>query len=129
MEHWLWKTKIWDTLVFVICLGSHLFVNPFIRNVKTFHEHRKISQVLWPFFNTMNERVNSSAIRQREESQNGCYRKTKHAKFFEFTPDTRSQNFSTWYVSVSGGKKCLIFGKFGLLCFLVTPVLRFFCCL
>ena len=26
---------------------------------------------------------------------------------------------------VSGGKKCLFFGKFGLLCFLETPVLRF----
>ena len=26
---------------------------------------------------------------------------------------------------VSGGEKCLFFGKFGVLCFLVTPVLRF----
>ena len=29
------------------------------------------------------------------------------------------------YISVSGGKKCLFFGKFGVLCFLETPVLRF----
>ena len=29
------------------------------------------------------------------------------------------------YVCESGGKKCLFFGKFGLLCFLVAPVLRF----
>ena len=28
-------------------------------------------------------------------------------------------------VCVSGGKKCLFFGKFGVLCFLETPVLRF----
>ena len=28
-------------------------------------------------------------------------------------------------VSVSGGKKCLFFGNFGVLCFLETPVLRF----
>ena len=28
-------------------------------------------------------------------------------------------------MSVSGGKKCLFFGKFGVLCFLETPVLRF----
>ena len=27
----------------------------------------------------------------------------------------------------SGGKKCSFFGKFGLLCFLVTPILRFTC--
>ena len=29
------------------------------------------------------------------------------------------------YVCVSGGKKCSLFGKFGVLCFLETPVLRF----
>ena len=29
------------------------------------------------------------------------------------------------YVCVSGGKKCSFFGKFGALCFLETPVLRF----
>ena len=34
-------------------------------------------------------------------------------------PDTQT------YVCVSGGKKCLFFGKFGVLCFLETPVLRF----
>ena len=28
-------------------------------------------------------------------------------------------------VCLSGGKKCLFFGKFNVLCFLVTPVLRF----
>ena len=31
----------------------------------------------------------------------------------------------TRYVCVSGGKKCSFFGKFGVLCFLETPVLRF----
>ena len=29
------------------------------------------------------------------------------------------------HVCVSGGKKCSFFGKFGVFCFLVTPVLRF----
>ena len=29
------------------------------------------------------------------------------------------------YVCVPGGKKCLFFGNFGVLCFLKTPVLRF----
>ena len=28
-------------------------------------------------------------------------------------------------VRVSGGKKCLFFGNFGMFCFLETPVLRF----
>ena len=50
-------------------------------------------------------------IRQKGESQNGCFKKTKHAKF--------SQK------RISGGKKCSFFGKFGVLCFLETPVLRF----
>ena len=34
-------------------------------------------------------------------------------------PDTHTN------VCVSGGKKCSFFGKFGVLCFLETPVLRF----
>ena len=46
--------------------------------------------------------VNSSVIRQKGKSQNGCS-----------------------YVCVSGGKKCPLFGKFGALFFLGTPVLRF----
>ena len=40
------------------------------------------------------------------ESQNGYYKKTT-------------------CVCVAGGKKCLFFGKFDVLCFLKTPVLRF----
>ena len=57
-----------------------------------------------------------SIIRQKGESQNGCFKKAKHAKIFE------KQTFLT---SVSRGKKCLFFGNFGVLCFLETPVLRF----
>ena len=52
------------------------------------------------------------------EYQNGCYKKTKHAKFSEkrtfLPPDTHT------YVCVSGGKKYSFFGKFGELCFLNT---------
>ena len=64
-----------------------------------------------------------SEIRQKGESQNGCFKKAKRAKISEkqtfLTPDTHT------YVCVSGGKKCLFFGNFGTLCFLETPVLRF----
>ena len=60
----------------------------------------------------------SSVIRQNGESQNGYFKKTKHAKFSE------KPTFLT-YVCVSGGKKCSFFEKFGVLCFLETPVLRF----
>ena len=35
-------------------------------------------------------------------------------------PDTHT------YVCVSGGKKCSFFGKFGVLCFLETPILSSF---
>ena len=65
---------------------------------------------------------NSPVIRQKGESQNGCFKKAKHAKISE------KQTFLTpWYahVCVSGGKTCFIFGNFGVLCFLETPVLRF----
>ena len=51
-------------------------------------------------------------MRQKGESQNGCFKKAKHAKISE-------------KICVSGGKKCLFFGNFDILCFLETPVLRF----
>ena len=65
-----------------------------------------------------------SVIRQKGKSQNGCFKKTKQAKFSE------KQTFPTpWYththMCVSGGKKCSFFGKFGFLWFLETLVLRF----
>ena len=64
-----------------------------------------------------------SVIRQKGESQNGCFKKAKHAKISKkkhfLPPDTHT------YVCVSGGKTCLFFGNFGVLCFLETPVLRF----
>ena len=60
----------------------------------------------------------SSVIKQKDKSQNECYRKTKHAKFSE------KQIFLT-PLCVSGGKKCSFFGKFGVLYFLGTPILRF----
>ena len=60
---------------------------------------------------------------QKGKSQNGCFKKKKHAKFSEkrtfLTPDTYK------YVCVLGNKKCSFFGKFGVLYFLKTPVLRF----
>ena len=57
------------------------------------------------------------------ESQNVGNKETKQAKFSVkqtfLTPHTHT------YVCVSGGKKCLLYGKFGLLCFLVTSIFRF----
>ena len=64
----------------------------------------------------------SSEIRQEGESQNGCHKKIKHIKFSKkrfLPPDTYT------YECVSGGKKYSFFGKFDVLCFLVTSVLRF----
>ena len=47
--------------------------------------------------------VNKSAIKQKGELQNRCYKKTKHSKFYEneyfLPPDTHT------HVCVSGGKK------------------------
>ena len=57
------------------------------------------------------------------ESQNGCFKKAKYAKFSEkrtfLTPDMHTD------VCVSGDKKCSFFGKLGVLSFLETLVLRF----
>ena len=62
------------------------------------------------------------AIRQKCKSQNVCYKKTKYAKYSKhfLPPDMHL------HVCVSGVKKCLFFIKFGVLCFLVTLILRFF---
>ena len=68
--------------------------------------------------------LTSSVIEQkRAKSQNRCFKKTKHAQLSKKTehflpPDTHT------YMSVSGAKKCSFFGKFGVLWFLGTPVLR-----
>ena len=65
--------------------------------------------------------LDSSIIRQKGKSQNG-FMKTKHAKFYNkhfLPPDTHT------CVYESGGRKCLFFGKCGVLCSLKTPVLRF----
>ena len=62
--------------------------------------------------------TNSSIISQKDQPENGCFKKTKQVKFSE------KGTFFT-YVCVSGSKKCSFFGKFCVHCFLETPVLRF----
>ena len=56
----------------------------------------------------MNESLESSVIRQKGESQNGCFKKTKHAKFSEKR-------------TLSGGKPCSFFGKLASFVFLKYP--------
>ena len=67
-------------------------------------------------------KINSLVIRQKDESQNGD-NKAKHAEFSE------KRTFRTCAYQGDGGggggKKCLFFGKFGVVCFLVISVLRF----
>ena len=67
--------------------------------------------------------VISSVIRQKEESQNGCFKKQSTPNFPKnehFLPsDTHT------CVCVSRGKKCSFFVESGVLYFLETPVLRF----
>ena len=60
--------------------------------------------------------LTSSVIRQKGESQNGYFKKTKVPQIF------RKTNLLFF---ISRGKKCLFFRKFGVPCFLETPVLRF----
>ena len=54
-----------------------------------------------------------TAITRKESTPN--FPKNEHF----LSPDMHT------YVCVSGGKKCLFFRKIGVLCFFVTPVLRF----
>ena len=57
----------------------------------------------------------SSVRRQKGESQNGCFKETKHVKFSE------KRTFRTCV----SGSKCSFFGKSVVLCFLEISVLRF----
>ena len=61
--------------------------------------------------------VNTSVIRQEGESQNRCFKKTKHAKY--------SANRTFLTPEYQGVRNVHFFGKFDVLCFLETPVLRF----
>ena len=71
----------------------------------------------------------SSVIRQKGEFQNGCFKKNKARQIFWkmniFYPLIRTRLSHTHTfppsdrcVCASGGKKCLFFGKFDVLCFL-----------
>ena len=58
----------------------------------------------------------SSITRQKHEYQNGCFKKTKHAKFSE-----KRTCLTPWYAHVRLRKISVRFRKFDVLC---TPVLR-----
>ena len=77
-------------------------------------------QNLWKLF--MKEFI-SWVIRQKGESQNGCFKKAKHSKFSEKRTFLTSGMFT--YACVSGVRNIRFFGKFGVLFFLETHVLRF----
>ena len=86
--------------------GKHLCQSLFFNKVAGFRPATLLKKRLWyrcfllnfakllriPFLQNT-----SSGIRQKVESQNGCFKKAK-----------------------SGGKKCVFFGNFGVLCLLVT---------
>ena len=61
----------------------------------------------------------SSVIRQKTESQNGGNKKTKNVKFSE------KRTFLNPTCACQGVKNVCFFGKFDVLCFPVTSVLRF----
>ena len=72
-------------------------------------------------FSNIQRYLISSVIKPKGKSQNGCFKKTKHAKFSgKWTYLTL-----THVRLVSGGKKFSFLRKFGVLCFLETLVLRF----
>ena len=85
--------------------------------------------------NRVGKALNLSLIRQKGESHNGCFKKTKHVKFSEKTnisyPLTRTRaNISyslicTCAYQGGGVRNVRFFGKFDVLCFLGTPALIF----
>ena len=67
---------------------------------------------------------NSSVIKQKGEPQNGRFKKTKHGKFSEKASISYSL-IRTRTSAYQGVRNVCFFWKFGVLCFLETPVLRF----
>ena len=69
----------------------------------------------------LNSTTTLSVIRQKVESPNGCFRKTKHPKFSEKTnisyPLIRTGTCVYWRVGT-----VRFLGKFRVLCFLETPI-------
>ena len=65
---------------------------------------------LWVLGNKTKERILKRVFQENKARQN----RPKNDNFLP--PNTQK------YVCVSGGKKCLFFGKFGMLCFLETSV-------
>ena len=63
----------------------------------------------------------SSVIRQKGESKNGCFKKTKHVKFLE--KRTFLTLIRTRMHAYQGVKNVRFFEKFDVLYFLETPVL------
>ena len=57
------------------------------------------------------EKLKSSVIRQKGESQNGCFKKTKHAKFFE-----KRTFLASWYARAYQGVRNVRFSE-NLACF------------
>ena len=67
---------------------------------------------------------NTSVIRQKGESQNWCFKKTKHVKFSEKT-NLSNPLICTRTCAYQGVRNVRFFEKFDVFCFLETPVLRF----
>ena len=84
-----------------------VFKNSYSTFKRSYFRHQHFGRTMFCFSKL-------SVVTQKGESENGGNKKTKHPKVSEFRT----------YVCVSVRKKCSFFGKFGVLCFLVTSVLR-----
>ena len=103
-------------------LNFRLRVIIFLKKVSHKKESCEVLK-LHKYFKNTSQKGTSSVIRLNGVSQTGVSRKQSTVNFRKnehFLPlDTHT------YVCVSGSEKYSFFGKFGVLCFLETPVLRF----
>ena len=103
-------------------LNFRLRVIIFLKKVSHKKESCEVLK-LHKYFKNTSSKGTSSLIRLNGVSQTGVSRKQSTVNFRKnehFLPlDTHT------YVCVSGSEKYSFFGKFGVLCFLETPVLRF----
>ena len=91
-------------------------------HTRTYKTRKRLQFSLWciKYCNTsvnpdLAKNLISSVIRQKGEPQNGCFKKTKHAKFFEKRIFLTPLHTFLTYVCVSWGKKSSFFEKYGVL--------------
>ena len=106
-------------------LNSVLTLGLISKNYYKFESIVLCCAIWYHFYNLKNMKNTHGGVRLLVMFQSKTWNSTKSKVRPFFAVEILTQNLVCAYVCVSGGKKCSFFGKFGVLCFLEIPVLKF----